>query len=144
MPSNKPARYVQEPLRVTFLRTGLIAIAAGGVASIWAGVSRWPAITLLALWPSFGGHWVEVFFLACVRPRIPNSTLGQGAARLAVWFAGGSALVTAMGLTARILAVVRPINWPVWWIGGLAFVGLEVAIHLALRMTTSTTAEQRR
>ena len=48
----------REPLRITMLRTGLIAIVVGAVlARFWGGLARWPLTTLLVLWASFGGHW---------------------------------------------------------------------------------------
>jgi hypothetical protein len=54
----------QEPLRTTLLRTGIIALVVGAVlARSWGGVARWPAATLLALWPALGGHLVELWFL---------------------------------------------------------------------------------
>ena len=66
-----PWQPYREPLRITMLRTGMIAIVAGaGLARWWGGLARWPVATLLVLWPSFGGHWVEVWFLNWLRPRL--------------------------------------------------------------------------
>jgi hypothetical protein len=61
----------REPLRIAMLRTGMIAIVVGAVlARWWGGMARWPMATLLVLWPSFGGHWVEIWFLNWLRPRL--------------------------------------------------------------------------
>ena len=74
-----------EPLRHTLLRNGAIAILVGAViARFWGGLPRWPLVTLLALWPSLGGHWVEVWFLNWLRPRIPAARRVQVAARFVV------------------------------------------------------------
>ena len=32
-------------------------------AQLSGGLARWPVATLLALWPAFGGHWVDLWFL---------------------------------------------------------------------------------
>ncbi len=60
-PQMQPYR---EPLRTTLVRTGLIALIVGALlARRWGGLTRWPLATLLVLWPSFGGHWVELAYL---------------------------------------------------------------------------------
>jgi hypothetical protein len=100
-------------------------------------LARWPAFTLLALWPTLAGHCVEVWFLNWLRPRLPDARAVQVAARIGVWFAGGVALAVAMGLTATVLGV-RPPRWseygPAWWIGGVAFIGIELIAHLVLQL----------
>jgi hypothetical protein len=117
------------------LRTGMIAIVAGAVlAPLWGGLTRWPTATLLLLWPSFGGHWVELWFLNWLRPRLSIARGVQVAARLAVWFVGGAGLAVGMGLTAMALAGFRPPRWPAWWLGGLVFMGIELVAHLALQL----------
>ncbi|MDB5292193.1 MAG: hypothetical protein JWL69_3434, partial [Phycisphaerales bacterium] len=58
----------------------------------------------------------------------------QIAARVGVWFAGGVALAIGMRLTAMALAGFRPRHWPAWWVGGLAFVGIELVVHLVLQL----------
>jgi len=30
------------------------------------------------------------------------------------------------------LAGFRPVRWPAWWLGGLAFIGIELTVHLLL------------
>jgi hypothetical protein len=125
----------REPLRITILRTGTIAIILGAVlARFRGGLAGWPIATLLALWLSFGGHWVEVWFLNWLRPRISSARGVQVAARLGVWFAGGTGLAVGMGLTAMALVRFRPAHWPAWWLGGLAFTGIELVAHLVLQL----------
>src|SRR5437870_2183712 len=125
----------REPLRVTLVRTGTIALAVGAVlARWWGGLARWPMATLLALWPAFGGHWVEIWFLNWLRPRLSSARAVQVGARVGVWFVGGTGLALGMGLTAMVLAGFRPAQWPAWWLGGLAFIGLELVVPLVLQL----------
>lgn len=125
----------REPLRNTMLRTSIIAIVLGALlARFWGGVARWPLATLLVLWPSFGGHWVEVWFLNWLRPRLSIARGVQVAARVVVWFVGGAGLATGMSLTAIVLAGLRLVHWTALWLGGLAFIGIELAAHLALQL----------
>src|SRR2546425_9083607 len=92
----------------------------------------WPAATALALWPSLGGHFVELWFRNWLRPRLPAARPVQVAARLVVWFVGGGALAMGMCLTAAARGTFRPTRWPgwwhVWWLGGLAFIGIELVV----------------
>jgi hypothetical protein len=39
-----------------------------------------------------------------------------------------------MDLTATALTEFRPAQWPAWWLGGLAFIGLELVAHLPLQL----------
>ena len=124
----------REPLRATLLRNGLIALAVGGVlAALHGGVGRWPAAALVALWPALGGHCVEVGFLNGLRPRISRARAVQVAARVAIWFVGGMVLALGMALTARAMGATGPGWWPSWWVGGLAFVAIELVAHGGLR-----------
>jgi hypothetical protein len=123
----------REPLHTTLLRNGIIAIIAGGVlARFWGGPARWPIASLLMFWPTFGGHWVEVWFLNWLRPRLSVARSTQVAARIGTWFIGGIGLALGMALTATAPAQFLLDNWPSWWLGGLAFVGIELVAHLAL------------
>jgi hypothetical protein len=129
----------REPARVTILRTGLIAIVGGGViARFFRGLAHWPFLTLLVLWPSLAGHWVEVWFLNWLRPRLPATRDMQVAARVLVWFVGGVGLMICMGLTATALdssgRMRWPARWPAWWLGGLTFIGVELLAHLVLKL----------
>ena len=101
------------------------------------GLTRWPIATLLVLWPSFGGHWVDLWFLNWLRPRLPPARAVQLGARVAVWFVGGTGLALGMGLTAMLLAGFQPARRPAWWLGGLgglAFIGIELVAHLVLQL----------
>ena len=125
----------REPFRVTIRRTGLIALAVGAAVAGFRGwPAVWPVATLLALWPALGGHWVELLFLNVLRPRLPDGRPAQAVARVAMWFGGGAGLYLGMRLTAGALAAFQPAHWPDWWVGGLAFIVLELAVHLALQL----------
>jgi hypothetical protein len=125
----------REPLRMTLARTITIALVVGAVlASVSGGLARWPIATLLALWPSFGGHWVELLFLNWLRPRLPGARAVQIAARIGVWFVGGAALAFGMHLTAMATGGFPTARWPAWWIGGVAFIGIELVVHVALQL----------
>jgi hypothetical protein len=130
-----PWQPYREPLRVTLVRTGIIALVVGAVlARSRGGLARWPMATLLMLWPSFGGHWVEVWFLNWLRPCLSNARAVQVGARVGVWFVGGIGLALGMDLTAMALAGFRPAQWPAWWVGGIAFIGIELVAHLVLEL----------
>jgi len=119
----KPYR---EPLASVVMRTFTIASLFGAVAGLMAGrLSRWPLFTLLALLPSFGGHWLEVWFLNWLRPRLPAARGVQVVARVSLWFAAGAVFVVAMRVTAMALELT-------WWVGGLGFIGIELIAHLVL------------
>jgi hypothetical protein len=121
----------QEPLRRTLIRTGAIAIIIGAAIALpRGGIRAWPVATLIALWPAFGGHWVELWFLNWLRPRLPATQIVHVAARLATWFVGGAIMAIGMKLTAVALAGSRPVKTPTWWVGGLAFIGIELIVHL--------------
>src|SRR5260221_11628627 len=125
----------REPLRITLVRTGVIALVVGALlARWWGGLARWPMATLLALWPAFGGHWVELWFLNWLRPRLSAARAVQVGARVGVWFVGGTGLGLGMALTAMVLAGFRPSLWPAWWLGGLAFVGSGMVGHLLVQL----------
>jgi len=103
------------------------------LARWWGGgLARWPVATLLMLWPTLGGHVLELWFLNWLRPRLSPSRRVQIAARIAVWFVGGSLLGLGMAFTATTLGAVRPASWPPWWLAGIAFTGIELVAHSAL------------
>jgi len=125
----------REPLAATLIRNGLIALIVGAVlAQRWGGLAHWPMAALLVLWPSLGGHWVEVWFLNWLRPRLPSTRAVQVCARIGVWFVGGIVLATGMSLTATVLAGFRPAQWPAWWLAGLGFIVIELVAHLVLQL----------
>jgi hypothetical protein len=82
------------------------------------------------LWPSFGGHWVEIWLLTWLRPGISAARPAQVAARLWVWFVAASSLTIGKDLTVRVLAGFQLIRWSASWRGGLAFSAVEMMAHL--------------
>ena len=125
----------REPLRATLTRTIAIALVAGAVVSQrWGGIARWPAATVLMLWPSFGGHWVELWFLNWLRPRLSPTRSVQVAARVLVWFIGGIALAFGMRLTAFALIGLLRMPLITWWMWGVAFICVELLAQLALQL----------
>ena len=128
----------REPLTRTLFRTVGIAVVAGGVVSLWRGrLAGWPAASAVMLWPSFGGHWVELWFLNWLRPRLADQRAAQVAARVATWFVGGVALGAGMWLTAAVLPGLRPRHLAVWQLAGLAgvaFIGVELVAQAGLQL----------
>lgn len=121
-----------EPWRATALRTGAIALAIGvGVGLYKRQLAAVPLATLLALWFTLGGHFVEVLFRNQLRHRSGGQASVQAAARLVSWFIGGSALFAGALTTRAILTGQGAVPWP-WWTGGVAFVVLELLVHLLL------------
>ncbi len=127
----------REPLRSTLVRTLLIALVAGAALTAWS--ARWtrpvpwtPAVALM-LWPAFGGHWVELWFLNWLRPRLPTARSVQVVARLGTWFLGGCGLGIGMVLTARFAAGIRLPVSPAWWKAGVLFIGVELIAHSVLQ-----------
>lgn len=125
----------REPLRATLTRTILIAVVVGLIPALilGGGLARWPVGIAMTLWPSFGGHWVEIWFLNRLRPRLPVARAVQIGARLATWFVSGMVLSLGMGLTALALIGFEPERWPPSWLGGLAFIVVELVAHLPLQ-----------
>lgn len=127
----------REPLRTTLGRTILIAIVAGTVLAAWSARSarpiRWSVAVVLMLWPSFGGHWLELWYLNWLRPRLPAAPTVQRVARLGTWFLGGCGLGVGMVLTARALGGIHLTHWPAWWVAGVVFIGVELVAHTVLQ-----------
>lgn len=123
----------REPLRVTLTRTFTIALFAGAVVSLsLGGLRRWPVFSLLMLWPSFGGHWIDLLFLNVLRPRLPHSRLVQSIARFAVWFLGGIVLAVGVRLTAAVVLSRAPLLGLTWAVAGMGFIAVELIAHAAL------------
>ena len=115
------------------MRTVTIALVAGTVVSLSShGGVAWPLAVLVMLWPSLGGHFVELWYLNWLRPRLGAARGTHMAARVGAWFAGGALFVLCMTLTTRALAGGGAAQWPAWWIGGLGFIGIELVVHLGL------------
>jgi hypothetical protein len=124
----------REPLRTTLTRTLTIAIVAGVIVAFVSGrVRLWPALVVIMLWPSFGGHWIDLLFLNWVRPRLPASRPIQLTARLAVWFAGGIVLALGARVTAMLLLSRPPVAWLTWAVAGAAFIAVELIAHAVLQ-----------
>jgi hypothetical protein len=112
-------------------------VLGAALARYRGGLARWPTATLLALWPALGGHFVELFFLNVLRPRLPDARVVQAAARVGVWFVAGAGLALGAVLTARALGELRPAPFLVLRtcaIGGAAFIGIELVAHLMLQL----------
>ena len=58
----------------------------------------------------------------------------QVLARLFVWFIAGAAFIVAMRLSLLALSRVRFPHWHIWWLGGFAFIGIELIAHLVLQL----------
>jgi hypothetical protein len=132
-----PWQPYREPLWTTLARTGAIALVAGFVVARGLGGSLryWPLATLLMLWPSLGGHFVELLYLNWLRPRIAASRGVQIGARPIVWFVGGILLGIGMALTAMPAARQFAISVSRWWVAaGFAFIGIELVAQLALQL----------
>ena len=125
-----------EPLRATLARTFGIAILAGGVLAYWrGGFTWWPLASALVLWPSFGGHWLEVWFLNWLRPRLPDTRGGAGCCspfgvvhrrhRSRTRHALHCDRADRDSATAGMIA---------WWIAGLGFIGIELVAQLVLEL----------
>ena len=135
---NVPFLPYEETLRATLIRTGLIAVCLATFAILRGGaltpfpIGLWATLVLCILWFSFGGHWVEIFFVNYLRPRLPQARIVQIICRVAVWFIGGVALMACMRLTWELLRGT-PAPWATaWWQGGVSFILVELIAH-ALR-----------
>jgi effector-binding domain-containing protein len=125
----------EEPIGTTLLRTFFIALIAGAVSAwLWGRGRYWPLATLLMLWFALGGHWVEVFFLNVLRPRLPVGRAVQVGVRVGVWFIGGVVLGMGMKWTAVMMGAGWAARWMTWWMGGLGFIGVELVVHLVMWM----------
>ena len=130
----------REPFSATLSRTIGIALIVGGVLA-WRvrTLQLWPLASGLVLWFSFGGHYVELWFLNWLRPRLSRSRVSQVAARLVVWFVGGVGLGFGVVLTMRMSPMTRAVRLPPRWVAGIVFVAAEVIAHgvLSLRRRPS-------
>lgn len=125
----------REPFSATLKRTVGLALVVGGIVALRYGkVQAWPVAAGLMLWFTFGGHWVEMWFLNWLRPRLSQSRVSQVAARLAVWFVGGVVLGAGIVFTMRLFAFTRAIQPPAWWVAGIAFIAVELVAHGALAL----------
>jgi len=129
MPSRDRALRFEEPFRRTLTRNVTIAAVVGVVLAFRRhDLGLFLPVTILALWFSLGGHYVELLFLNGVRPRVPQGRATQAVARLLVWFLGGAILYVCTAVTARALPIAGP-PLTQWWFGSVLFIGLELAVH---------------
>jgi hypothetical protein len=121
-----------EPVRETLSRNVTLATMTGVVAALLRRDPRlFLPISCLALWPTLGGHYVEVAFLNGLRPRVSDKRPAQAAVRLVVWCGGGVLVYLCMSATARALPI-RPLPLGTWWYGSFLFVGVELVAHAVL------------
>jgi hypothetical protein len=119
-----------EPFRVTLVRTGLVALALGCVVAVVSGrLASWPQWTAFVFWFSFGGHWVELFFLNWFRPRLPAARWPQVLGRVCTWLAAGTLLMVGARVTVLSLSA-QSMHLPSWWIGGPVFLCVELLVHV--------------
>jgi hypothetical protein len=125
----------REPLAATVARNITIAlVAALAVAASSRRFDRLPVLTLLMLWPTFGGHMLDVIYLDWLRPRLPAARSAHIIARLVVWFVGGALLGAAIRITARAVLPYGDIRWLTWAVAGAAFVAIELVAHGGLQL----------
>jgi hypothetical protein len=123
---------LDEPLKTTIVRNGAIALVLGTVIFVaTAHRTSWPAAVLVAAWPTFGGHWIELVFLNWLRPRIAPERRVQVFARIALWVVGGDVIAVMMWITAHFLGGAD-VAWRTVWFGGPAFIVIELVVHLGL------------
>ena len=125
----------REPLSATLLRTGSIALVVGGIVA-WRlrRPDAWLLVATLVLWFSFGGHWVELWFLNWLRPRIADARSIQVIARVVVWFIGGMCLGAGSVITMRQFPLTDAVTSPPWWVAGVVFIAVELIVHAVLAM----------
>ena len=127
------AESYREPIRVTLTRTLSIALIAGAVAALsGGGLRRWPALSALMVWPSLGGHVIDVLFLNGLRPHLPEGRFIRHCARVAVWFAGGIVLGAGAHFTAGLLFDRPQLVRLTWASAGAVFVIIELVAHAGL------------
>ena len=123
---------VEEPLGRVLRRTVAIALVVGAVFALRSHhVRTLLPMAVAALWPSLGGHYVELAFLNHLRPRLPNRRAVQVGARVATWLVAGVVFYLLMSFTMRLLPL-RPLPWQWCWLGGPAFVVIELLAHVGL------------
>src|SRR3954451_21809725 len=123
-----------EPLATTVMRNATIALVVGALVA-WRShnPAMWPVSTGLALWLTFGGHLLEVWYLNWLRPRLAPSRLGGVAARVIVWLVGGIALGVGVVWSMRLSRLTQWMR-PSWWMFGVIFIGVELIAHAALAL----------
>ena len=122
-----------EPWSRTALRTGALALLVGvGIGLARHRLGMVPFATLMALWFTLGGHFVELLFRNWLWRWVPGGSVGRVLARIALWFAAGVIFAALASLTRDVLLQPGP-SLIAWWIAGSGFVAVELLIHLGLR-----------
>jgi hypothetical protein len=75
---------------------------------------------------------VELLFLNWLRPHLASARWVQVTGRVLAWLAGGTLLMAGARFTVVSLGA-PPGGLPPWWLGGPAFVGLELLVHALLQ-----------
>ncbi len=120
---------IDEPLRVTLSRTLTIAVVVGVVASFATHNIRMGfAIGLGALWPSVGGHWIELLWLNLIRKRLKPKVPILVALRLIYWWAWGFVIIFPAFYTIHVIAPSLP-PMPSPLLGGFGFLFVEMLLH---------------
>jgi hypothetical protein len=129
----QPPLPFSEPWHTTALRTGSLALVIGaGAGLLRRDLAVVPLITVLALWFTLGGHFLEVLFRNRLRQLISGGPIFLAIARVAYWFFGGAALFEGAVATRGLLAGRTNVPFS-WWMAGASFVAAELLIHLGLR-----------
>jgi hypothetical protein len=129
-----------EAFYATLRRTVAIAVILGSILfglytlTAPAGNGRalnWFSWVVAVFWFSFGGHWVELFYLNWLRMKLPVNRAVETAVRLLVWYIGGCFLFAGMQYSSAALGnrCLLPFTW---WFGGIFFIIAELAVHLIL------------
>lgn len=132
METNRNESRIEEPLGRTLIRNLAIAVVVSTAISLFRhDFRRFLPVAVLALLPSFGGHYIEVAFVNHIRAQLPNDSLTRALVRILVWFGGGVFLYLGMAFTSRVLPI-HPLPIGFWWCGGLLFIALELVLHAVL------------
>ena len=134
---------VKEPITATLTRTILLAVAIGSVTTLsrrgaytfeFSHFTYWSSSVLSVFWYTFGGHWVELFYLNVLRLHLPTNRFIQISVRLFLWLVGGCLLT--VGAIATLLAFGRHESYDLVKIsaGGVSFVTLELIVHSILQI----------
>jgi energy-coupling factor transporter transmembrane protein EcfT len=129
-----------ERFRTTVARNTTLAIVIGGVVAWRAGrLALWPVAACAALWLTCGGHYLEVWYLDWLRPRLAPSPAVHAAARMLTWFLGGILLGMGVAATMRLFSLTHAMRRPPWWMFGVILIVAELIVHatLALRRRPS-------
>jgi hypothetical protein len=122
-----------EPFLRTFARTVGLALLASAIFAWRTGrMNQMGVVFLVVLWFTFGGHWVEIFYLNWLRQRLPESNPVRMGVRIALWFVGGMLLGLGAVFTATHLADHPPSRIPPLWLAGAGFVAIEMFVHLPM------------